>query len=172
MGRVATTSDNGKLKELNERHHVIKRMLFLGRTPTEISRVLGVTTQMISNVKNSGLMQVALGRLQDEADVDVVKVEQRIQQLLSPSLDKLEEVVKFGTLDGEVVEVDSRLRVLQNSLGRGGFPTNPKIEGGKDDSKVGRTTIEKVKMRAFELAKESGQIVELESESVTVETGG
>jgi DNA-binding transcriptional MerR regulator len=168
MGRTQNVDvDNGMLKQLRDNHHVIKRMLFLGRKPEEISKVLGVTTQTVSNVRNSGLMKVALNKMHKEADERVVEVEQRIQNLLPSSLDKLEEVITYGTLDGDKVDVGERLKVLEHSLGRGGFPSNPQVERSGGRGSVTRTTIEKVKMRAMQLAAGSGQLVELEG--VTVE---
>ena len=158
------------MQELRDNHQVIKRMLFLGRSPGEISRVLGITTQTVSNVRNSGLMRLALKRLHSNADKNVVKVEQRIQSLLVPSLDKLEEVIRDGTLDGSLVDISDRLHVIEHAIGRGGFPSNPQVDRDRNLSAVTKTTIERVKIRALQLAAGSGQLAEVES--IIVESGG
>jgi hypothetical protein len=170
MGRVPG-EPRDTLQELRDNHQVIKRLLFMGKSPAEISRTLGVTTQTVSNVRNSKLMRIALERLHKQADKDVVEIESRIQSLLKPSLDKLEEVINDGTLDGELVEVGDRLGVIERSLGRGGFPSNPRVDINKGGSNVTKTTIERVKARALQLAEGSGQMVETESLLIE-QTGG
>ena len=114
-------------------------------------------------------MKIALAKLHGDADSRVTEVEGRIQALLPSSLDKLEEVITCGTLDGEKVEISDRLKVLEHSMGRGGFPALPKVENSSGRGNVTKTTIEKVKLRALQLAEESGQIVEMEG--VTIENG-
>jgi DNA-binding CsgD family transcriptional regulator len=158
------------LQQLREKHHKIKRMLFMGKSPAEISKTLGVTVQTISNVRNSKLMRLALSRMHVETDKEVVEIESRINKLLAPSLEKLEEVIRDGTLDGDLVDKSDRLKVIEHALGRGGYPSNPKVEGNRGTSSVTKTTIERVKARALQLAEGSGQMIEMEG--VTINEGG
>lgn len=149
-------------------HQVIKRMLFSGKKPKDIARITQTSVDTVRNVKNCRLMKLALARMHEKADGEVIEVESRIQELLDPALDGLSEIIIDGTLDRSPIEDKDRIGVMERMLSRGGFPTTPNKAIGGVASKVGTTIIERVRARALELATDSGQIVmETTIESVT-----
>lgn len=71
-----------RVKEMNERHHEIARLILLGMKSKEIERELGVSQGFVSNVKNSPVVKEHLSILGSERDREAIDIAVQIQESL------------------------------------------------------------------------------------------
>jgi len=76
-------------KKLNERHHQIKRLAFLGYSYKEIAILVGVTEVSVNQVMRSDLMQEALRMMHVRDDADTKSVMNKIADESSRNLQLL-----------------------------------------------------------------------------------
>ena len=78
MGRHPTGRAKYQIEHLWSIHHEILRRTFLGQKALVIARILGITSQTVSNTINSDLGRQILERMHDKGEDSVVDVQKRI----------------------------------------------------------------------------------------------
>lgn len=106
------------LKEIQNKHHQIKRMIFLGLSNKQIAEELGVTPQMVAMVKNSSIIRQQLKMMHAAADKEAIDLQSQIAEIAPIALKNIREVVETGELDGQSVTATARLREGNNILDR------------------------------------------------------
>jgi len=104
--------------ELQEKHHQIKRLLFLGRSNREIAALLDCSAQQVSNVKNSPIVKDQLMLMQAAADYGVIDIQREIEKLQPAALIILKEVIESGTIDGESISPNQRIKECNGIIDR------------------------------------------------------
>lgn len=107
-----------KVTELQELHHNIKNLIFLGYTRKEIAKTLNCTPQQVSNVKNSPIVKDQLLLMQVAAEGGCVDIQKEISKLQPHALKTLKEVIESGTLNGKEVATNTRIKECNNIIDR------------------------------------------------------
>lgn len=107
-----------ELKEIQDKHHIIKRMLFLGYQQKQIAEAVGMTENSISLIKRTPIMQQQLKLMRSAADKEVLDLHAQIAEIAPAALQNIKEVVETGTLNGEPVSARSVLKESNNLLDR------------------------------------------------------
>ena len=112
--------------EMSSKHHEIARLLVLGMTNVDIAKQMGVTSMMISNVKNSPVVQEQIKFLSAKKDAEVIKLSERIAKALPRCVEYLTE-----TIDDEEISDSLKSRNAFGLLAAGGHgPTkNVNVRG-------------------------------------------
>lgn len=136
-------------KRIQENHHEIKRMIFLGWKNVEIARKLGITEVMVSNVRNSPVIQSELKKMHGARDKDVIDVAQKIREFAPTCVELLERVVTGKGSDGKQASIALRAKTAENFLDRAGFAPPKKIQSESVVTYFTKDEIEELKQRAF-----------------------
>ena len=104
--------------ELQELHHSIKNLVFLGYSNKEIAKQLNCSAQQVSNVKNSPIVKDQLLLMQVAAEGGCVDIQKEIQKLQPHALKTLKEVIETGTLNGDPVATNTRIKECNNIIDR------------------------------------------------------
>jgi len=106
------------LKEMQDIHHTIKRLLFLGMSNKAIADKLGVTAQMITLVKNSPIVKQQLKLMQKAADSDAIDLQAQIAEIAPKAHQNIKEVIETGSLNGEDMKAATVLKECNTMLDR------------------------------------------------------
>lgn len=149
------------VSEMWERHHDIARRIALGQTNKQISEALGVTTVMVSNVRNSPVVKEKTQELVSRMDNEAVDVGKRIRELAPQALKVLEQVL---TDDDDTIPMSLKVKTAQDMLDRAGHAAIKKVEGKFMHGHFDREDLDEIK----QLARDSGVIVDVESVELPV----
>jgi len=141
--------------ELSERHHEIKRLLFLGLPNKEIAQRLNVSEINVSFVKNSPAMQAELLKLREAADTEVVSIKKRITELAPRAIEVLAEL-----MDKEGESSKDRIKIATDLLDRAGFAPVKETISHTNTTVITGSEILELKERARQAAAENGSIEE------------
>jgi hypothetical protein len=148
-------------KQLWDHHKEILRRLAMGQRSESIAADLGITTQTVSNTRNSALGRAKVTELQSARDAEATEIAKRIEEFAPVCLDLLEDVIQgraMRTGRGEPIDMpmSSRVRVAERHLSRAGHG-----EIKRRFSVTKRLTdeeIEGIKSRSVAAMKEAGVI--------------
>lgn len=107
-----------ELKQIQDKHHIIKRLLFLGYQNRQIAQAVGMSEASISNIKNTPIIQQQLKLMRGAADKEVLDLHAQIAEIAPAALQNIKEVVETGTLNGEPVSARAVLKESNNLLDR------------------------------------------------------
>lgn len=131
QGLQASKGNYYELKNLQERHKELLRLLVLGVQKKEICSILGITQPMIQYVENSVLGQEYMETIRDERESETIDIQKSIDQLAAPAVDVIRQAIAGkmqveltdpGTGDIKTVELPikptERIKASQDILGR------------------------------------------------------
>jgi len=124
VGRHPTGKAKYSIQHLWSIHHEILRRTFLGQKAPVVARVLGITSQTVSNTINSDLGRQILARMHDKGEDSVVDVQQRIIEHAPEALDVIVDSMKDHNEDSKL-----RTALAKDILDRAGLGAPRKIEG-------------------------------------------
>lgn len=125
--RVAPQQKRYQLDELYAMHHEIIRLLAIGQKPEEIAELLHITTQTVSNVRNTTLARAKMQVLQQCRDREFAVATKRVTDLMPKALDLLEVLLRQGeSIAG--YDPSTALKIVDKTLGFAQF-TQPKANG-------------------------------------------
>lgn len=131
------------VSEMWDLHHEITRLLSLGFKNTQIAQRLGISHVMVSNVKNSPVVQDQLAILRGVRDAESIDVAMEIRDFAPTCLTLLKSIV-----NGEVeASTPLKAHTARDLLDRGGFPAIKRIESVS--TQLTSKDIEDIKNRAF-----------------------
>jgi predicted transcriptional regulator len=84
---------NYQIKDLQDIHKEIIRLIFLGMKNVDIAESLGITAQTVSNTRNSSLAQRELALMQASANHGVVDISKRLKELQAPAIEALARIL-------------------------------------------------------------------------------
>ena len=139
------------VSRLRDRHHVILRLVALGRENKEIAGMLGVTPQTVSDVRNSPLGQARIQLFRSKVNEQAVEI-MKVLETDVPKNYKLLMEIRDGVIDDseEYVPLKMRMDAATHLLNREGHgpTTNTNFKGILGI--IGGTDIEEIKKKAKE----------------------
>lgn len=141
-----------------DRHHEIRRRIFLGQKNTAIAEALNISTQSVSQVRNSEVVQRQLQQMQSVADDQVVDIRSEIRKLAPKAVQVLGQLLESDSTPANV-----RLNAVRDVLDRDGHKPVEQVQ--HLHGHFNAQDLAEIKARALGLARESGMLVELEPES-------
>ena len=149
------------MSEVWESHAEITRRILLGQKNTVIAEALGCSTQMVSNVRNSPVIQDRLSLMRGARDASAIDIARDIQEFAPEALRLLKEIV-LGKGPGENASAALRAKVSSDFLDRAGHGAVRKEQ--HLHAHLTSEEIEGIKQRALELKreKEGSEVVEAE----------
>lgn len=142
-----------------DRHHQIKRLVFLGLTNKEIAERLNCHPQTVSLVRNSTVVKDQLALMHAQADAKSVDIATEIAEFTPIALNLLKQVVE-GEGIGKDATIALRAREANNFLDRAGFVKKTKIEAVT--AHLTKDEIEEIKQNALKAGRINGHVVEAE----------
>ena len=106
------------IQNIQDIHHGIKRMLFLGHQGRKIAEIFGVNEETVSIIKNSPIMKQQLKMMHAAADQEALDLHAQIALITPKALENIREVVESGSLNGEDVNARTVLKESNNILDR------------------------------------------------------
>lgn len=148
-----------QVSEMWDRHHQIKRMIFMGLKNNEIAERMNCCQESVSLVRNSQVVKDQLSVMQAQADAKTIDIATEIAEFAPVALKLLKDIVQ-GEGIGSNAPVNLRAREANNFLDRAGFVKKIKFEGVT--AHLTKDEIEEIKHSALKAAKANGNVVEAE----------
>ena len=154
-------SKTWKCTNIQEIHHEIVRLLHMCYSNKNIAKKLGVSEQMVSNVKNSPAIKTKLRILEKASDAETVDVRKMILEKAASCVTKLHEL-----MDKEETTPSLKVRIAMDQLDRAGFAPVRQLETKNLHAHrfVTDEDIAKMKARAIELGVIDGSIIDQEED--------
>lgn len=131
----------------------ILNQLVAGRKPKDIARELGITTQTVSNTRNSDLGRERLRELAEQRMQSAVDIGERIKEFAPEALQLHEEIIS-GEYDEASIAL--RAKIASEWLGRAGYGEIKK--SANVSARLSPEDIERIKERARNGARQIGLI--------------
>ena len=145
-----TTKKSWEVGEIHQMHHEVIQRIFLGMRNVEIAQELGVSEQIISQIKNSQVVRERLDIMRGAAQADTVDLGKEIMELAPRALDLVREAI-----DGEAGDlgVKEQLKCAERLLDRAGFAGTKTVVGihAHQHNHFTPDDIEDIKRRAREV---------------------
>ena len=132
------------IKKLWSLHANITEQVALGKTNVEISEMLNITPQTVSNVRNSPIGKDKVEILTAQMDAETVDIGRRIREFAPKALEYLERIIE-GREAG--ISAALRAKVASAHLGRAGYGEITKVHSL--NATVTASDIEMIKQRAL-----------------------
>lgn len=157
MGRLpAVEPRQYQIQQLWDLHHEILRRLIIGQKSVDIARDLGVTSAVISYVKNSEVGKRQLSLMRSAADLNAVDVAVRVKELAVTAVKVMEE----GMDPDQPMAL--RLKAATDVLDRAGFGAPKILRTENVHAVLTRDDIEEIKQKARSMAGELVILAEAE----------
>lgn len=118
-----------KITEMWEIHHEISRRLALGQSNVEIAEDLGVSKEMVSYTKNSPVVEEKVAIMRGAMDADTLDLGIRIKELAPLALEKVQEALEKGTVNGQELSGTFIVKTAERHLDRAGYAPVKKFIG-------------------------------------------
>lgn len=145
------------VSEMWDVHHEIARRLLLGQKNVEIAKSLGISAQMVSNVRNSPVVQEHISILRGARDADTVDLAREIKEIAPAALQLLKEIIQ-GEGQGANASIALRARESNNMLARVGHGVPHKVQAEVANWHLTSNDIADIKRRAIT----NGDVVDAE----------
>lgn len=152
-----------EIKQLWQRSHEIINLAARGFKNVEIAEILNVDPQTVSNTLNSQLGQLKLSDIRLERDEEAKKVSEKIRVLTNKALGVYHEL--FDNED-EQVSLKEKGQFAGDFLKEiSGLKAPTKIQSHSIHTTLTKEELEEFKARGIKAARESGLIVDIETET-------
>ena len=131
-------------------HHEIARLIVLGWKNTRIAEHLKCSSQQVSNVRNSPVVQEHIAILRGTRDADTIDIAKDIKELAGSGMSILRGIIEDGEFDGEKAPLIMRAREQNNILDRAGYGAPKRVIGDFSHAHFTPSEIEDIKRRASE----------------------
>lgn len=145
--------------EMSQKHHEIARLLVMGNSGRRIGEYLGVSDSMISNVKNSPVVQEQMSFLSAKKDVAVVKVQEQIALALPKCVAYLS-----GTIEDPDIHAALRSKNAFGLLAAGGHGATKNVNVKGVHAVLSADDIKEIREQAEQIGIASGIIVDDEDD--------
>lgn len=134
------------VSEAWEIHHEITRLLLLGFKNVEIAERLNISPQMVSNTRNSPIIQDKLALMRKARDIDIIDVSKSIKEFAPVALKLLKDVVS-GEDEGIGASLALRVKTGESFLDRAGHGAINKVQAAV--AYLTKEDIDEMKEKAF-----------------------
>ena len=166
MPKIPTGHRKYEIEHLWEHHEEAMRLLLCGMRPKDVARHVGLSTQQISNMRNSQIFRDRMTVLKGARDASSVDVARQIQELAPIALERLAEVLREPKQYDEKVVIHT----AQDMLDRAGHGKVSRFEGVVGHLKA--EDIAQMKADAIKAGIEQGVIETVESVEVVESEDG
>lgn len=149
-----------QVTEMWDMHHEIARRVVLGQTNVAIANALSVSPTLVSNVRNSPVVQQKMDLLRGTRDAETVDIAAQIKEIAPDALEVLRQVIEDGEVSGEKIPARLRAHHSEKLLDRAGFGAPKIIQGSMLHGHFTKDDIDEIKGRAETLGLMSGTVVE------------
>jgi len=115
------------VSEMWDLHHEIARRLVLGQKNVDIAKALDCTPQVVSNVRNSPVVQEHVSILRGARDAETIDLAKEIKEIAPEAVRLLKDIIR-GEGDGTNASIALRARESNNMLARVGHGVPHKIQ--------------------------------------------
>jgi hypothetical protein len=137
----------------------IARRIVVGQKNVEIANDLGVSSAMVSYVRNSPIVQEKISGLQERADIEATNIAGRIKAIAPDALNLLEQIIKDGKVDNEKIPAAIRAKHAENLLDRAGHSPPKEIRSLNLHGHFTLEEVEAMKQRALSKASNREVVV-------------
>jgi len=141
--------------EMSSRHHEIARLLVLGMSNIDIGKHLGVSPMMVSNVKNSPVVQEQISFLNAKKDAKVSQIAEKIAETLPKCVDYL-----AGTIDDEELSGSLRSKNAFGLLAAGGHGATKNVNVRGTHAILTASDIQDIREQAENIGVSNGFVVD------------
>ena len=154
VDRRRVPSDERKIyepKKLWDQHHEIMRRIVLGQNNTQISQAMGISSQTVSNLRNSPFAQARLSEMRAARDMGTIDIAKEIREAAPKALKLVIE-----SLDDEQLSLRDKLKQANLLLDRAGYAPVKQVQAMTTNLSLTATDIDELKQRAIAAAMEDG----------------
>lgn len=151
------------VNEMWEVHHEIARLLLLGYKNVDVAEHLSVSSQMVSNVRNSPVVQDKLTIMKGARDADTIDLSKEIRDSAPDALGLLKDIIR-GDNEGAGANLPLRAKTAESMMDRAGYAAPQRKQVESIHYTLTKEEIDGIK----EKAKNSGDVVD----AVVIEEGG
>ena len=137
-----------QIAEMWDKHHEIARYLVMGYSNEDIAKLVGVTAQTISNVKNSPVVQDKIAVMRAVRDVECMDLQKEIASLAPIAIKRMREALESGTVLGKEVNAVAILKEANSILDREMGKAVQRIDSRNTSMTLTLEDIEDIKNRA------------------------
>lgn len=145
--------------EMWDRHHEIARRIVLGANNIEIANALNVTPTLVSNVRNSPVVQEKIKLLSGARDAETVDIAAQIAKIAPKALTLLGAMIE-GKVGEEKIPAKLRAHHAEKMLDRAGHGAPKIIQGKVLHGHFTAEDLDEIKDRAARLGVANGSVVE------------
>ena len=145
--------------------HEIARLLVLGMSNVDIAKHLGVSQIMVSNVRNSPVVQEQMKFLSAKKDAKVVQISERIAEALPKCVDYL-----IGTIDDEGVQDSIKSKNAFGLLAAGGYGPTKNLNVKGTHAILTANDIKEIREQAENIGISNGIVLDMEQEEIEDES--
>jgi len=143
------------IKDMQDIHKEITRLIFLGMKNVDIAEKLNITPATVTNVRQSAIVQKELSLMQGAANNDTIDVARRIKELMTPAVDVLEDILSNTNKDASF---PLKAKVAFGVLDRNGMSPVHKV--ANISGKLTKDDMEEIKAKA----RQFGPIIDITDE--------
>lgn len=133
-----------------DNHQEIIRRLVLGQKNVQIAEELGLTPMLVSNVKNSPIVQDQVAIMQGARNAYTVDIAREIREFAPKALEVLKKVVSGEGWDGPPISAALKAKVAGDLLDRAGHGAIRNINMQSVHAHLTKEDIEAIKQRALQ----------------------
>lgn len=149
-----------QVAEMWESHHEIARRIILGEKNVDIARIMNISEQQVSNVRNSPVVMDKLAIMSAARDAATVDLAKEILELAPIAIRRVKEALEKGTVKGKELSAAGILKEANGIIDREiGKPTQT-INTRNLHGYVTPESLVDIKEQARKLAASSGQLAE------------
>jgi hypothetical protein len=141
-------NQNYDVTRIWENHNEIIRLLVAGVSPTAIARSLNITTQTVSNVRNSPLAQQRIAELSAQRDAEAVDIAKRVAEIAPLAVDVLKKHL-IDALENDEDDKDKARIGTTAALGLLDHAVPKKVEGRVMHGHITLDRINEIKQKAL-----------------------
>lgn len=134
--------------EMWEVHHEIARLILLGWKNVEIAKRLKCSSQMVSNVRNSPVVQDKLAIMKGARDADSIDLSREIRESAPDALRLLQDIIR-GDNDAQDAPLSLRAKTAESMMDRAGYSAPKRIQSESISYALTKEEIEEIKRRAY-----------------------
>jgi len=141
-----------RIAEMWESHHEIARMIVLGHKNVDIADELGVSAQMVSNVRNSPVVQEKVALLRAVRDGACIDLAKEVAEMAPMAVKLLREALTTGKVFGQQLSGNTIMKEVNNLLDRQMGKAIQRVDSRNMNLHLGPDDINRIKERARQLA--------------------
>lgn len=139
-----------------DKHHEIARLLVLGLKGRDVAKQVGTTEEVVSQVRNSPVVQDKLAILHAARDANTMEISKEILKLAPIAIKRVTEALNDGMILGKEVSASNMLKEANSVLDRAAGKAIQRVDARHLNATFTLSDIERIKEKAKSLAAESG----------------